>query len=133
MQTPDGPSTRPLLRISFSPESLPSVRRLVAGAAERARLGRQRSQDLVLVVDELASNSVMHGGGGGELALWSNAAGVLCEVRDRGHIADPLAGLRPPRPDRCDGRGLWVVGQLCEDVKISSSPGRTVVRARVRR
>ena len=133
MHSPHGQSGRALLRLSFSRESLPRVRRLVAAAAGRARMGRARSQDLVLVVDELASNSVMHGGGSGELRLWSTAAGVLCEVRDCGHIADPLVGRRPPRPERRDGRGLWVVGQLSEDVEICSSPGRTVVRARVRR
>jgi anti-sigma regulatory factor (Ser/Thr protein kinase) len=124
----------PVLRLAFSRESLPAVRAATAEAAERDGLSRADREDLVLAVDELATNSVLHGGGSGELSLWSDEKRVLCEVRDRGHVADPLVGRRPPAgPAQLGGRGLWVVAQLCESVEICSAPGRTVVRARLPR
>ncbi len=109
------------------------MRRLTAAAAERARLDRARRQELVLAVDELATNSVVHGDGHGELRLWPTADGVLCEVRDRGHIRDPLAGTRRPPPGQLGGRGLWVARQLCDRLEIASAPGGTVVRAHMTR
>jgi anti-sigma regulatory factor (Ser/Thr protein kinase) len=109
------------------------VRRLAGAAAERAQLCRARREDLVLAVDELATNSVVHGGGRGELQMWPTRDGILCEVRDGGHICDPLVGARPPRPGQLDGRGLWIAGQLCDRLEIASSPGRTVVRVHVSR
>jgi anti-sigma regulatory factor (Ser/Thr protein kinase) len=118
--------------MEFTRTSLRAVRRFVALGAERARLGRGRREDLVLAVDELATNSVTYGGGRGELSLWCEAGEVRCEVRDRGHITDPLVGRRRPAPEQLTGRGLWVVGRLCDEVEIRSSPGRTVVRVHMR-
>ncbi len=126
----------PIATARFSRASIPQVRRLTATAAKRARLDRTRCQELVLAIDELATNSVVHGGGRGELALWPTAEGILCEVRDNGHISDPLVvarSARPPRADQLGGRGLWVAGQLCDRLEIASAPGRTVVRVHMKR
>lgn len=117
--------------MEFSAASLRDVRRLVAREAERARLGDTRRADLVLAVDELASNTVMHGGGRGTLSVWRTDGEIVCEVRDRGHIADPLAGLRAPAPEQPSGRGLWVASHLCDRVHICSAPGRTAVRVQM--
>lgn len=59
--------------------------------------------DFTLVVSELATNSVRHGGGSGILRLWREGPYAVCEVRDRGVITDPLVGLR--RPDFRKGSG----------------------------
>lgn len=118
-------------RLDFTAASLREVRRLVALEAMRARLNESRCEDMVLAVDELATNSVTHGGGSGTLTVWRGAGAVLCEVRDRGYIEDPLVGLRPPDPARPAGRGLWVVSRLCDRVQISSAPGRTAVRVQM--
>jgi hypothetical protein len=37
---------------------------------------------LVLAVDEVATNSLRHGGGRGTLRIWRDADAVVCEVRD---------------------------------------------------
>jgi anti-sigma regulatory factor (Ser/Thr protein kinase) len=117
--------------MGFSLSSLRAARRLVAREAELAGLGVGRREDLILAVDELTTNSVTHGGGHGSLSVWRTATEIVCEVRDQGHISDPLAGTRQPRPEQRTGRGLWVVGCLCDRVQIASSPGRTAVRARI--
>jgi anti-sigma regulatory factor (Ser/Thr protein kinase) len=93
-----------------------------------AGLSVDRVDDLVLAVSEVAGNSVRHGGGRGDLSLWRNDEGaVVCEVRDAGHIADPLAGRHAPGPDH-DVTGLWLVNQLCDLVEIRSGPDGTQVR-----
>jgi anti-sigma regulatory factor (Ser/Thr protein kinase) len=117
--------------MEFSRASLRGVRRAVAREAELAGLGASRREDLILAVDELTTNSVTHGGGWGCLSVWRTPTAIVCEVRDHGHISDPLAGTRQPHPGQLTGRGLWVVGCLCDRVQIASSPGRTAVRVRI--
>ena len=56
----------------------------------------------------------------------------MCEVRDEGRVSDPLVGRVRPTIDRRDGRGLWLVHQLCDLVQIRSGDDGTVVRAHVR-
>jgi anti-sigma regulatory factor (Ser/Thr protein kinase) len=117
--------------MDFSCSSLRAVRHVVAREAELAGLSAGRREDLILAVDELTTNSVTHGGGHGSLSVWRTQMAIVCEVRDQGHISDPLAGLRQPHHDQLTGRGLWVVGCLCDRVQIASSPGRTAVRVRI--
>jgi anti-sigma regulatory factor (Ser/Thr protein kinase) len=118
--------------MEFTAASLRDVRRVVAREAARAQLSDVRREDLVLAVDELASNSVMHAGGQGTLRVWQSDSAIVCEVRDQGHISDPLVGLRPPTPEQIAGRGLWVVSHLCDRVHICSAPGCTTVRVQMR-
>lgn len=124
----DRPSSAEL---DFTAALLREVRLLVAREARQTRLSGSRCEDLVLAIDELATNSVTHGGGSGTLTVWRDEDAIACEVRDSGHIDDPLVGLRPPDPEQLSGRGLWVVSRLCDHVQISSSPGRTLVRVQM--
>jgi anti-sigma regulatory factor (Ser/Thr protein kinase) len=89
---------------------------------------RSRVEDLTMAVNELAANSIDHGGGGGVLRWWIEPGALLCEVQDAGRIADPLVGRRTPRLDQPRGRGVWMVHQLCDLVQIRSSAAGTVVR-----
>jgi len=68
------------------------------------------------------------GGGGGTLRVWREPDAVVCEVRDRGFIRDPLVGRMAPPIEQYGGRGLWIVNQLCDLVQIRSAPSGTVVR-----
>lgn len=116
------------LTMRFGPEILHLVREVVGGYAEDCGLAAGRVADLVLVVSELASNSVCHGGGSGELQLWSSPAEVVCQVEDRGAITDPLAGRVRPSATQEGGRGLWLVHQLSDFVELSSGAAGTRVR-----
>ena len=112
---------------------LAEVRAHVEQRAHEVGLSPARVADVILAVNELAANSLRHGGGSGTLRMWSEPGTLVCEVQDRGAIGDPLIGrVRPPsHPDA--GRGLWTVNQLCELVQIRSSPSTgTVVRVHVR-
>jgi anti-sigma regulatory factor (Ser/Thr protein kinase) len=114
--------------VAFSRGALGQVRAYVAAQAARAGLTGKAASDLVLAVNEIATNSLQHGGGRGELRAWTEGQSLVCEVTDRGHITAPLAGRLPPALDGRDGGGLWLVNQLCDLVQISSAPAGTTVR-----
>lgn len=114
--------------MAFGCKELKMIRSSVATRAAKAKLGSERIERLVLAVNELASNSVRYGGGGGTLRLWSELQTIVCEVRDGGRIEQPLVGRIRPTADQHGGRGLWLVNQLCDLVQIRSTPSGTVVR-----
>jgi Histidine kinase-like ATPase domain len=60
--------------------------------------------------------------------VWSHPGSVVCQVEDGGHIVDPLAGRRLPRPHVAGGLGLWTVNQLCDLVEVRTSAEGTTVR-----
>jgi anti-sigma regulatory factor (Ser/Thr protein kinase) len=117
----------------FGESMIDAVRRAVERHAARAGLPRRRREDLVLAVNELAANSVRHGGGYGRLRLWAEDDRVVCEVRDRGAIKDPLAGRRRPDPRRPGGYGLWLANQVCDLVQVRSLSTGGVVRLHMNR
>jgi anti-sigma regulatory factor (Ser/Thr protein kinase) len=121
----------PLFETAFGLEELPLLRIAIRERAAPLGLYGRRVSDFVLVADELASNSVRHGGGSGRLALWALDGHAVCEVRDAGLISDPLAGRRRPRLSlAAGGAGLWTANQLCDLLLIHSTPATgTAVRA----
>jgi len=118
--------------LAFTAHGLGAIRSLVAEEGARAGLAEISREDLVLAVNELVTNSVQYGGGGGTLRIWREPEELVCEVRDRGFIRDPLVGRLPPPVDQYGGRGLWLVNQLCDLAQIRSSPDGTTVRVHMR-
>jgi anti-sigma regulatory factor (Ser/Thr protein kinase) len=112
--------------------TLLDLREVVSAHAREHGLPEDRIGDLVLAVSELASNSVSHGGGHGVLFCWRDENSVVCEVRDSGHVAEPLVGSLLPPASNPGGRGLWLVNQLCDLVQLRSSPDGTRVRVHMR-
>jgi len=118
--------------VSFATGGLREVRALVARECAAAGLDPESTVDLVAAVTEVATNSLRHGGGGGHALTWHDAVSVLCEVRDRGRFASPLAGRERPR-NLGSPAGLWLANQLCDLVQVRSYATGTVVRLTVRR
>lgn len=116
--------------LAFSGNSLSEVRRWVAYRALAAGCDPLRVDDLVLAVNEIATNSVKHGGGHGRLRIWDEEGAVVCDIFDAGHIRHPLAGRELPGREQDRGRGLWLANQVCDLVQIRSSPDGTMVRLR---
>jgi len=108
------------------------VRRLVWRRAEEAGLG-DRSEDFMLAVNEVLSNSLQHAGEGGTLCLWHDDRGLICEVRDHGHIAQPLIGRKEPGIGQIGGHGMWLVNLVCDLVQVRSSEDGSTVRMRMNR
>lgn len=107
------------------------VRSFVRDFARQAGLAPMQADDLELAASELATNSVRHGGGGGETLLWLEADACLCEFRDGGHIVDALAGRIRPRRGQVGTWGLWMANQLCDLVQIRSTADGNSVRLKV--
>jgi anti-sigma regulatory factor (Ser/Thr protein kinase) len=133
------PASRPLsepppgaARLEVGLDALAAIRQLVARHAARARLGADRTADMLVAVNEIATNSVRHGGGRGVLRLWHEPGALICEVRDGGRIDDPLVGRNRPRAGQVGGYGLWLANQLCDLVQIRSLPTGNVVRLHMR-
>jgi anti-sigma regulatory factor (Ser/Thr protein kinase) len=116
----------------FGAGELHEVRASVKVHAASAGLGPERAADLVLAVNEIATNSLMHGGGHGALRMWHERNDVICEVRDGGRITNPLADRTRPTRDVAGGRGLWVANELCDLVQVRAVPTGTVVRLHMR-
>jgi anti-sigma regulatory factor (Ser/Thr protein kinase) len=114
--------------VRFSASQLGALRRVVSSWAGGEGLPPTASEELVLAINELATNSILYGGGEGTLLRWRDSDALVCEIRDNGQIEDPLAGTHLPDPSAQSGRGLWLVRQLCDAVQIETSPRGTVVR-----
>jgi anti-sigma regulatory factor (Ser/Thr protein kinase) len=114
--------------LDLSRLTLDRVRHLVADHAAAAGLDGKRSGEIVVAVNEAVTNTLRHAEGIGVLRLWRDDASVICDVVDHGWIHDPLAGRLPAGTTDQDGRGLWLINQLCDLVQIRSSETSTTVR-----
>jgi anti-sigma regulatory factor (Ser/Thr protein kinase) len=114
--------------LGFGERDLKKVRRFVTDNTDDAGVARDRALHLVVAVNEIATNSIEHGGGSGVLRMWRDGRKVVAEIRDAGRLNDPLADRR--LPGLCDrtGRGLWLANKLCDLVQVRSFPGELVVR-----
>jgi anti-sigma regulatory factor (Ser/Thr protein kinase) len=114
--------------------ALAGIRRFVTAQATAAGLAPDRVVDLMVAVNELASNTILHSGADGTLSTWVEADQVVCQVADTGHLSDPLTGRIPVPPDEpAGGRGLVLVNQLCDLVRIHTRPGATTIRVHMHR
>jgi anti-sigma regulatory factor (Ser/Thr protein kinase) len=127
---PDPPADAAQVEVRL--DALAALRGLVARRAAAAGLPADRADDLVMAAHEVATNSVRHGGGRGLALVWAQAAAVVCEIRDAGRIADPLAGRRQPQRGQVGGHGLWLANQLCDLVQVRTTDAGTAVRLHAR-
>jgi anti-sigma regulatory factor (Ser/Thr protein kinase) len=128
---PDPPADAP--ELAFDLTSLDAVRAFVAAGAADAGLSRDRCDSLMLAVNELATNSVRHGGGSGVVRSWIDGPSFIAEVSDHGQIDRPLAGREAPRSDQIGGHGLWLVNQLCDLIQMRTFATGSVVRVHMHR
>jgi anti-sigma regulatory factor (Ser/Thr protein kinase) len=138
--TVPSPSDQPLSprpahasELRFGLHDLGRVRALVAARADAAGLSEARRADLVLAVNEAATNSIKHAEAPGLIRVWTLPAVLICQLEDPGHIVDPLAGRHHPTPSIEGGLGLWLVNQLCDLVEVRTSPAGTTMRLHMSR
>ncbi|NMH98157.1 ATP-binding protein [Pseudonocardia acidicola] len=104
----------PDLVLAYTAWQLHEVRTAVERLAAAASFGASRAEDVVLAINEVATNAVEHGTSEAQVWLWSSAEGLVCEVHDGGTLTEPLPGLRAPHPSEPRGRGVWIARQLCD-------------------
>ncbi|BCM66718.1 MULTISPECIES: sensor histidine kinase [Streptomyces] len=117
-----------VLGVAFDEDSLSAVRHMATDHGARLGLSGLALENLALITAELTTNSVIHGGGTGVLTVWPEDGYVLCEVRDKGRLTDPLAGRRPASRDQRGGRGLLLVNLLADLVRTHSAAEGTTIR-----
>jgi anti-sigma regulatory factor (Ser/Thr protein kinase) len=120
-------------RVDFGAPDLGELRNLVHAQARAARLTEPRAAELVAAAHEVATNSVLHGGGSGTMRIWVDSSSVVCEIRDSGRFDNPLADRKRPSNDIGSPRGLWLANQLCDLVQIRTMPEGTIVRLHMSR
>jgi anti-sigma regulatory factor (Ser/Thr protein kinase) len=126
------PPAAKMARFAFDAHTLQALRRFVADRATRAGLAGTRAHDFLLAVNEIAANSVRHGGGRGELRIWQDNGALVCDVKDGGRISKPLAGRERPEEGQSHGYGLWLANQLCDLVQVRTFPTGNTVRLHMR-
>jgi anti-sigma regulatory factor (Ser/Thr protein kinase) len=126
LQPPVGPVSEHLLD-----SSLLELRHAVAGDPALEALSVQRRSDLVFAVSEAAGNAVRHGDGACTTRIWHDGDEVITEVSTHTGISDVMAGCRRPAADALEGRGLWLINQLCDLVELRSDGSGTTLRMHV--
>ena len=113
-------------------DDLPKLRDFVRREALTAGLSHDRSIDLQMAANEIATNTVRHAGGAGSARVWAEDGHVLCDITDSGYVPGTVAGRLAPPITSEGGRGLLVSNYLCDLVRLYSVPGLTTVRLFVR-
>lgn len=132
----DRPAPAPVLlgapdtRMVFGAWQLNEVRAAVERSLLAHGYGRDRAEDVVLAVNEVATNAVEHGMGEALISVWEAADGFVFEIQDAGSLRDPMPGLRAPHPSEARGRGVWIARQLCDSLHVW--PDRTGTHVRMR-
>jgi anti-sigma regulatory factor (Ser/Thr protein kinase) len=126
---PDG--ARRLYECEFTRDHLHSIRVALARQASAHGLADHARFNFVLAVNELTTNAIVHGGGGGRVRLWRHGDALWCEVVDtgRGPASPQLDRMRQPAPEQ-RGHGMWLVDHLCDSVHIE--PGERGIRILLR-
>lgn len=118
---------------AFEVTTLTAVRRFAVDHAQQCGLPADRVMDLELAVGELTANSISYGGGTGVLRAWADDEHVIYEVCDAGCLTDPLAGRLPAADSQLGGRGLLLVNNLVDLVRVYTSQAGTTTRIHLRR
>lgn len=145
--SPPGSAAAPAalpLALDFNAGSLYALRSAVSAHAAAAGLSRQRVYDITAAAHELAANAVLHGAGHGNLRLWQQDAYLWCAVADDGPTenggrpdapAGPPGGAGARESDGAawpvvHGHGLWIVGEIADDVRVDRGKRGTIITAR---
>lgn len=91
-------------------------------ARAASALPQQSIEELLIAVNEVAANGLVHGAPPVHVTLWADIATLTCQVVDSGRGAlDPMSGFRYPGDS--GPLGLWAARQLVDDVLIANPPG----------
>jgi serine phosphatase RsbU (regulator of sigma subunit)/anti-sigma regulatory factor (Ser/Thr protein kinase) len=127
------PRTAPF-EYRFSPNAVtvPLARSLFNDWLDNVGVDPADAEDLLLTVSELCTNAVRFSSGApGALSVqaWCDGDAIVVEVSDDGGGFDWRPVDDVPDPDADEGRGLFLVSTLVDDVNVVRREDRTVVRA----
>ncbi|MEU5876416.1 anti-sigma factor RsbA family regulatory protein [Spirillospora sp. NPDC047279] len=124
-----GPDAWHHVTLDYDLDGLGQTREAAVKAAALAGFDDARTGDLEIAVNELAANSVRHGGGRGTMRVWVDETALVCQVSDAGHLTDPLAGREPVGLSHNGGRGLLMVNYVADLLRVHTTPEGTSFQA----
>ncbi len=124
----------PVLSLTIPPEAeaVPRLLDAVEAFADAAGLAPSVAHRLALVVEEVAANLAMHGGGAASFLAVSvrlEGGAVVAVLEDDGHPFDPLANPAPDTESGVEGReagglGLHLVRRVARSLDYSREGAR---------
>ncbi len=114
-----------------SPDDLASLRRLLHTWGDTHGLSEPDADDIVIAVDEIATNALEHGQPPARVRGWITPEALFVQVDDHGRTRIPVTTgyIRPPSDAR-RGRGLWIARQLADVLTTHAGPTGTTVALR---
>lgn len=116
------------------PACVPQLRKHVREFLQTLRIDPSTTYDILLATDEAAANAVAHGqspGGNGTVRLRCSTDGacVVVAISDEGRGFDPSSVRMRQLPNWTaqGGRGLFLVGELMDEVRIAASSEGTLI------
>ena len=110
-RTAPPPHATPVLRWQLSDVAqLPAMRAEVRRSIEPRGIDADVLDQLILALDEMASNALRHGGGRVEAALRSTPDGYLIEVSDAAVTQPPVPAV--DRDPSEGGLGLYLIARM---------------------
>lgn len=125
------------ISVDIEPATLSRVQAMARDFARRSELPAVEGSRLSIILEELVTNVVKHGGQGGAtgvvLRLAREDDRLLIEFEDDGAAFDPTAyrapGLDQPLESRPDGRlGIHIVQELAHELAYRRERGRNMLR-----
>jgi len=129
----------PHRRFAARMDSMAEIRRYVEEAGETAGLRREESLKLLLIVEELFTNTVMHGYGAESdwpvwIALEPVPGGLALSYEDEAPPHDPLSSFTPMKTSvllneqPIGGLGVKLIRKLASDLSYSRERERNWIR-----
>jgi anti-sigma regulatory factor (Ser/Thr protein kinase) len=128
---------RESIAVDVAPSAPSQVQAMARDFARRCALSDAEGPRLAIILEELVTNVVKHGGSGGAtsavLRLAREHDRLVIEFEDDGPAFDPTAyrapGLDEPLESRPDGRlGLHIVQELAHELSYRREGGRNMLR-----
>jgi len=114
-------------RAPVTTDDLPELRATADELARKAGLDDDRAAGFATAVSEVATNSITHAGGTGEITMVEeDETALYAEVTDHGP-GMPTEPPELPPADATSGRGLWLSRELADSLHIDSGPDGSTV------
>jgi len=129
----------PRARFPAKMDSMTEIRTLVEGACATAGIAHEACLKILLIVEELFTNTVLHGyRGESESPVWvalvPDEAGFTLHYEDAAPSHNPFGEFRPTdtavliAQQPVGGLGLKLIRSLAKDASYSREGGRNVIR-----
>ena len=117
-----------------SADDLGELRRRLRSWGASCGMGAPDTDDIVIAVDEIATNALEHGKPPACVRGWSTPDALFVQVDDQGRASIPATtGYQRPSTDARRGRGIWIARHLADVMTTHTGSTGTTVAMRFAR